>query len=112
MTAEEFRIQALDLPGVEEGFNMGSAVFKANGKVLARLLENDRVMLTGYAADEIDVMVEVEPALFDATPHFRDAGCIAARLDRLDPAAAHALLARRFRTIAKKAVIKAWDAGN
>ncbi len=43
MTEAEFRALCLSLPDVEEGFNLGSVVFKANGKVLARLLSDGRL---------------------------------------------------------------------
>lgn len=110
MTEAEFRAAALAFPGAEEGFNMNSVVFKLNGKVLARLLGDSEVMLTGIGPDEIDHLIERDPATFHATQHFRDAKCIAARLASLDPEMLGAMLERRFRELAKKAVVKAWDA--
>ena len=110
MTEAEFRAACLAFPGAEEGFNMSSVVFKLNGKVLARLLGDGEVMLTGTSPDEIDHLIARDPASFHANQHFRDAKCIAARLASLDPAMLHALLERRFRELAKKSVVKAWDA--
>jgi hypothetical protein len=110
MTDDEFRSAALAFPGAEEGFNMSSAVFKVNGKVLARLLGDGEVMLTGIGPDETDHLIEQRPATFHATQHFRDARCIAARLPNLDPAILRTMLERRFRELAKKSVVKAWDA--
>ena len=110
MTEAEFRAACLAFPGAEEGFNMSSVVFKVNGKVLARLLGEGDVMLTGIGPDEIDHLVEQDPATFHATQHFRDAKCIAARLGSLDPARLRAMLERRFRELAKKSVVKAWEA--
>ena len=83
MTEEEFRAIAMSFPGVETGFNMKSTFFKVNGKDLARLLGDDNIMLTGVGPDEIDHLIESDPAAFHATQHFRDAKCIAARLESL-----------------------------
>ena len=110
MTEAEFRAACLAFPGAEEGFNMNSVVFKVNGKVLARLLGDSEVMLTGVAPDEIDHLIEQDPATFHATQHFRDAKCIAARLSNLDPPRLRTMLERRFRELAKTSVVKAWDA--
>jgi hypothetical protein len=102
----------LAFPGAEEGFNMRSAVFKVNSKVLARVLGDGEIMLTGVGPDEIDHLIESDPATFHATRHFRDASCIAARLASLDPEVLRSLLERRFRQIAKKTAVKAWDAAH
>ena len=110
MTEAEFRALALAFPGAEEGFNLGSVVFKVNGKVLARRLGDGEVMLTGVGPDEIDHLIEQDPATFHATRHFRDARCVAARLASLDAQALRALLERRFRELATKAAVKVWDA--
>jgi hypothetical protein len=109
MTEAEFRAACLAFPGAEEGFNMSSVVFKVNGKVLARLLGEGEVMLTGTGPDEIDHLIEQDPATFHATQHFRDAKCIAARLATLDPTLLRAMLERRFRELAKKSVVRAWE---
>ena len=110
MTADEFRAIATSFPGAVEGFNRGSTFSKVNGKDLARLLSDSDGMLTGVGADEIDHLIEIEPAVFHASQHFRDGRCIAARLASLDPAMLRSLLDRRFRAIARKSVVKAWDA--
>jgi hypothetical protein len=110
MTEDDVRALALAFPGAEEGFNMGSVVFKVDGKVLARLLGGGQVMLTGIGPDEADLLVEAEPQVFHASPHFRDARCVAARLEALKPETLRALLERRFREIARKSTVKAWEA--
>ena len=110
MTEGEFRAACLAFPGADEGFNMSSVVFKVNGKVLACLLGEGEAMLTGIGPDEIDHLIEADPATFHATQHFREAKCIAAGLAALDPARLRAMLERRFRELAKKSVVKAWEA--
>lgn len=109
MTEDELRAMALALPETTEGFNMGSVFFKANGKDIARLLGGGRAVFTGVPIEEIELLAEAQPHTFSSEPHYRDYKCIVARLETLEPAQAQALLERRFRAVAKKAVIKAWE---
>lgn len=107
MTEDQFRAIALSFPTVEEGFNMGSVVFKANGKVLARLLGGGRAMLVGMSFDEREVMLAAEPAVFHITPHYRDFKGVIANLGPLDPAACRALIERRWREVMPKKALAA-----
>lgn len=109
MTAEEMRSLALSIPGAEEGFNMGSVVFKVNGKVLARLLGSD-AMIVGVSFDEREMLLQAEPETFHITGHYRDYPGMLARLARLTPQALESFLWKRWRQIARKADIKAYDA--
>lgn len=109
MTEDDFRRLALAVPGAEEDFNMGSVVFKVNGKVLARLLGAD-AMLTGVGFDEREMLLAAEPQTFHITDHYKDYPGMLARLASLDPAAAQRFLMTRWRQIARKADIKAYDA--
>jgi len=109
VTEAEFRAICLALPEVVEGCNMGSTFFKANGKDLARLLGGDRAMFTGVPVEEVEMLVEAEPATFWADSHYKQARCLVAHLGPLTPQVAAAFLERRFREIAKKAVVKAWE---
>jgi len=111
VTEAEFRGLCLALPDVVEGFNMGSTFFKANGKDLARLLGGDRAMFTGVPVEEVEMLVEAEPATFWADSHYRNARCLVANLGPLTPDVARAFLERRFREVAKKAVLKGWTGG-
>lgn len=110
MTAEELRAAALGLPGVVEGFNMGSPVFKANGKVLARLLGEGEAMLSVSGLDERDLLLQARPDVFHITEHYRTYPAVMVRLASLDAADARGLLERRWREIAAKAAVRAFDA--
>lgn len=110
MTADQFRAAALALLGVEEGFNMGSAVFKSGGKVLARLLGEDQAMLTVLSLDELDVLMAARPDAFHVTPHYQAYPAMLLRLDALTTGDGADFLERRWRQIAPKATIKAFDA--
>jgi len=112
MTGDEFRALCLAFPDAVEGFNMGSTFFKVNGKDLARLLGGDRAQLNGVPIEEIELLTEAEPATFWADNHFKQAKCLVAHLGAIEAQAARPFLERRFRQIAKRAMVKAYDDGN
>ncbi len=110
MTDDEFRQLCLSFPDTVEGFNMGSTYFKTSGKDLARILGGGRIYFTGVPVEEVEMLLEAEPGTFWADSHYKNARCVAAHLEPLAPEAARAFLDRRFRQVAKKAVVKAWEA--
>jgi hypothetical protein len=114
MTPAEVRAVIFELPGIEEGFSMGSIPFKVGGKVLVRLGARtgpDDLMLTGVGSDEADLLIEADPAVFHTSPHYRDSSCILARIGALQPDQLRGLLERRWRTIAPKKAVKTRDGG-
>jgi hypothetical protein len=110
VTEDEFRALALLFPDTVEGVNMGSTYFKANGKDLARLLGGGRAYFTGVPVEEIEMLTEAEPGVYWADSHYKNARCVVVTLAPLTSEVARSFLERRFRQIAKKAVLKAWDA--
>jgi hypothetical protein len=110
VTEDDFRALCLAFPETVEGFNMGSTFFKVNGKDLARIVKGDRAMLTGVPIEEIEMLVEAEPAIFWADSHYKGARCIVAHLPPFSPDHARPFLERRFRQIARKADVRAWEA--
>lgn len=111
MTEDDFRTLCLAFPEAIEGANMGSTYFKVNGKDLARILGGGRVYFTGVPIEEIELLTEAEPGTFWADNHYKQARCMVAHLRPLEPEAATPFLERRFRQIAKTAVVKAYDEG-
>lgn len=102
---------ALSFPGAEEGTSYGRPSFKVNGKFLTRLrAEDNSVVLVDVSFDEREMLMEAEPATFHITPHYKDYPSVLARLETLHPGSFRAFLERRFRKIAKKSVLKAWEA--
>ena len=110
MTREEMREIALSFPGAEEGMSYGRPSFKVNGKFFTRLRsEDDSLVLLEVPFDEREMLIEADPETFHFTAHYKDYPSVLARLDKLHPGSFRAFLERRFRKVAKKSVVKAWE---
>ena len=111
MTREEMREIALSFPGAEEGMSYGRPSFKVNGKFFTRLRREDNsLVLLEVPFDEREMLMEAEPQTFHFTAHYKDYPSVLARLETLHPGSFRAFLERRFRKIAKKSVVKQWEA--
>ncbi len=111
MTADEMKAIVLSFPGAEEGESYGRPSFKLNGKFFTRLRgEDDSLVLMDVSYDEREMLMEAEPGTFHLTPHYKDYPCVLARIADLHPGSLRNFLERRFRKIAKKSAVKAWEA--
>ena len=113
MTQDEVRAVLFGFPDVEEAFSQGSANFRVGAKSLARLGARtgpDDLMLWDIGFDESEVLIAADPAVFHTTTHFRDAKTILVRIAAVQPETLRAMLERRWRKIAPKAAVRAWDA--
>jgi hypothetical protein len=111
MTPEEMREIALSFPGCEEGMSYGRPSFLVNRKFFTRLRREDNAMvLLEVSFDEREMLMEADPQTFFFTPHYKDYPSVLARLEHLHPGSFRNFLERRFRKIAKKSVVKAWEA--
>jgi hypothetical protein len=110
MTYEEFRAIAMAFPGVEEGSSYGRPSFLVRGKFLTRLRsEDESLVLLEVGFDERDMLIEAEPETFHITEHYRNYPSVFSRLANVHPGTLQGLLERRWRKIALKKVVKAWD---
>ena len=110
MTREEMTAIALSFPGAEEGMSYGQPSFKLNGKFFTRLRREDAsVVLLEVPFDEREMLIEAEPQTFHFTAHYKYYPSVLARIETLHPGSFRAFLERRFRKIAKKSVVKAWE---
>jgi hypothetical protein len=101
----------LSFPGAEESISYGQPAFKVNKKFFTRLRrEDDSLVLVDVPFDEREMLMEAEPQTFHFTPHYKDYPSVLARIGTLDPGSLRSFLERRWRRIAKKAEVKAWDA--
>ena len=111
MTAEERRDICLSFPGVTEGSSYGRPSFLANKRFFTRLRrEDDSVVLLEISFDEREMLMEAESATFHITAHYKDYPSVLARLETLHPGSFRNFLERRWRKVAPKRDVKAWDA--
>ena len=111
MTADEAREIILSFPEVEEGRSYGKRSFLGFGKFLTRLRAEDQsfvIMDVGF--DEREMLMEVDPSTFHYTAHYKDYPAVLARLSGLEPQQLRGFVERRWRKIAPKRWLKAYDA--
>jgi hypothetical protein len=112
MTFDDIRKLALAWPEVEDGTSYGTPALKVRKKLLVRLKEDgDSLVMPDVPPDERDMLVESQPKLFYFTDHYRDYPMVLIRLSKASRASIEPLLRRHWRTLASKAVVKAFDAG-
>ncbi len=100
----------LSFPEVTEGTSYGRPSFLVNKKFLTRLRQEDNsLVLLEIPFDEREMLMEAEPSTFHITPHYRDYPTVLARLESIDPGSLRNFLERRWRKVAPKKLVKAWD---
>lgn len=113
MTRDEVHALVMALPGVEEGTSYGEPSYKVKGKFLTRLRrEDESLVLMDVDFDEREMLMQAEPETFHITPHYQGYPSVLARIAELDPGSLQNFLDRRWRGIAPKALVKAYDAEN
>ena len=110
MTTDEMEAIVLAFPGATKGTSYGKPAFLVDGKFFTRLRRDDQsLVLMDVSFDEREMLMEAEPETFHFTPHYKDYPCVLARMQALHPGSFRNFLARRFRKVAKKSVVKAWE---
>lgn len=111
MTPEAFHALVMALPGVEEGTSYGRPAYKVAGKFLTRLRDEDAsAVLQEVGFDEREMLIEAAPQTFHFTEHYRNYPIVLARIAHLGPEELRGFLERRWRKIAPRAAVKAWEA--
>jgi hypothetical protein len=111
MTPAEAEAIILSFPGVEPGLSWNTPSFKAYGKFFTRIRDEDAsIVLQAVSRDEREMLIEAEPKTFHFTDHYRNFPIVLARLAHIDAAPLQSFLERRWRQLAPKKVVKAWDA--
>ena len=111
MTEAEVRAIILAFPGATEGSSYGRPSFKVNDKFFTRLrAEDESLVLMGIDFDEREMLMEAEPGTFHITAHYKDYPSVLARIESLHPGSLRNFLERRWRKIATRAMVKAFDA--
>ena len=100
----------MSFPEVEEASHYRQPSYKAFGKFLTRIRdEDDSVVLGGVPFDEREMLCEAEPETFFFTDHYKGWPYVLARIETIDPEQLRAFLTRRWRANAPKAWLKEWD---
>jgi hypothetical protein len=111
VTPEEFHALVTAYPGVEEGRSYGRPAYKVAGKLLTRLRDEDAsAVLQEVGFDEREMLIAAAPETFHVTEHYRNYPMVLARIEAIGRDELRGLLERRWRKIAPKAAVKAWDA--
>ncbi len=101
VTFELVRKIALAIPTVEESTSYGTAAFKTNGKLLARLKEDGDSLVVATTFEEREEMMEADPETYYITDHYLKYPWILVRLSRISPDALRDLLTRALRLAPK-----------
>ena len=111
MTFDELRKLALAWPEVEDGSSYGTPALKVRKKMLVRLKEDgDSLVVLGVPLDEREMLIESQPKVFYFTDHYKDYPIVLVRLSKAKRSNIEPLLRRRWRELASKAAVKAFDA--
>ena len=110
MTHDEMEAIVLAFPGAEKGVSYGAPAYKVNGKFFTRLRREDAsLVLVDVAFDEREMLIEAEPQTFHITPHYKDYPSVLARLESLHPGSFRNFLERRWKKIAPKKLVRAYE---
>jgi hypothetical protein len=112
LTVEDLRRFLLTLPGVEEGTAYGHPAFRVKGKQLLGLKVEDGAVGLRVGFDERELLIEADPEAFYVTDHYRSYPAVLVRLAKADPEQLRRMIVRRWREVAPKALVKAFDAEN
>ncbi|MFS0736510.1 MmcQ/YjbR family DNA-binding protein [Sphingomonas sp. 1P06PA] len=105
MTWDDVCAIARDLPGVVLGTSYGTPAHKVRGKLITRLRaeEGGTVMVLLLPIDEVEHLIETDPACFYQTPHYQGHGAVLVRLPDADPDRVATLVERAWSIRASKA---------
>jgi hypothetical protein len=102
VTVEATRQLLLGFPGVEEGPCYGTAGFRVRGKFLARLRDNDTVLVVKCGYIERDLRMQADRDTFFTTAHYRDYPTVLIRLDSVTKDDLHDVVEVGWRKLAPK----------
>src|SRR5215467_14150629 len=110
LTEASFKKIALSFPEAHEKSSYGQPSIFIAKKFFTRLRrENDSIVLIVGSIDEREMMIESDPKTFHITEHYRNYPSVLVRIGRINEKALHAMLERRWRSIAPKKLLKAVD---
>lgn len=96
---------------MEDAVSWGQPSLKAHGKLWLFWSPSEDAPVFKVPFEERDMLVETDPATFFFTDHYRNHKLVLMRPDRVDLDWVRANLARVWREMAPKRVLKAYDKG-
>lgn len=106
VTKAQVKKVALAFPGALEKPSYGRPAFFIEKKFFTRLRdEDDSLVLIVDSIDERDMLIELDPATYHITAHYKDYPAVLARIAKLDAKMLRGLLERRWRKIAPKRLV-------
>ncbi len=110
LTEAQLKKIALSFPEANEKLSYGKPSFFIAKKFFTRhRSEDDSIVLIVDSIDERDMMMEADPKTFFITDHYKDYPSVLVRMERADAKTVEGMLARRWRKIAPKKLVKAMD---
>lgn len=111
MTFDDVRQFALSFPLVEEHLIFGEPTLKVGKRFLSCIAKIDTDSLVVKVSDrlEIDFLVEVNPDIYYAPPHYANFQSVLVRLSKADPEDVYHLIEKAWRAFAPKRVVAEWD---
>lgn len=110
VTSDTARRILLALPGVEEGPCYGTAGFRVKKKFLARLRDDDTVLVVKCGFDERDFRFRTDPEVFFTTDHYLGSPTVLVRLERVQADDLQELLEHAWRLYAPKRLVAEYEA--
>lgn len=112
MTQDEVRALILSFPGAEHAVTHGEPSFKVAGKFFTWLRPalDDSVVVHLDSLDERELLIEMDPATFHFTDHYRNHPIVLARLASVDPRWLEVMLRRRWMKVAPRRMVREWQA--
>ncbi len=96
---------ATKLPGVETGMSCGTPSLHVRKKFLARLKEDGETIAIRIGFDDRDVLLELDPAAFYVTDHYRAYPAMLVRLKQVRVDLLERLLEQAWRLQAPKSLV-------
>lgn len=110
VTFETARRMALALPGVEEGFSSGTAVFRVARRFFARRMKEDGgSLVVKVSFFERKYLLEAEPEVFHLTGRYREYPVVLARLAAIRPERLREVLEDAWRLAAPARLVAEYD---
>jgi hypothetical protein len=112
VTAAQLKKIALSFPEANEKPSYGKPSYFVAKKFFTRLrAEDNSLVFIVDGMDQRDMMLELDPATYHITDHYKDYPAVLVRMERISTEELQTMLERRWRKIAPKKLLKETVAG-